>query len=73
MNEEKKKDNTSDPTEYHLVHEDDHKQEELQQHQEEPSLAIYALIKYISLIIIVIAVLYFIAVFVLPLIRDFLR
>ncbi len=67
------KDRINDHIEYHIVHDDEAMHQEGQQHPEESNLAAYALIKYISMIIIVIAVLYFIAVFILPLVRDLLR
>lgn len=55
-------------TDYHVFHDT----------EEDPApnqvnLTAYAIIKYIGLIIITIVVLYFIAAFVLPLIRDLLR
>lgn len=41
--------------------------------QNQVNLTAYAIIKYIGLIIITIVVLYFIAAFILPFVRDLLR
>ena len=72
MNDEEK-DHIKDHIDYHIIHDNDQNGEDEEEQTSGPNLAAYALIKYASLILIVLVVLYFIAIFVLPLVRDILR
>ncbi len=68
------KDRIKDHIEYHIVHDKDENGENHEERRsEQESLTKYALIKYAAMFLTVLVVLYFIAIFVLPLVRDMLR
>lgn len=72
MKEKRDVEPMNDHIEYHVIHDNEQNENTHLQH-DEPNFALYALIKYISTILIVIAVLYFIAVYVLPVVREFIN